>query len=286
MKSAIENGVEICTNAEVVEFSLSNESDKGPKVNGVVMKDGTRIEADVVLSNATPFHTFLELLPSDALDQESKRALRSHDYSGGAMKINCVTNALPEFTCWPTHGTIGPPHLGTIHFEDSVSQLQTAAAQAACGVPAERPLIEMAIPTSVDGTLAPAGQHVVQFFVQYTPYHLKTGNWDDLKEKYADKVFRHVERYCPGFSDSVLHRDVLSPLDLERIFGLHEGNIYHGAHRIDQIAFWRPAVGFASYRTPVKNLYMCGAGCHPGGGVMGAAGRNAASVVLRDIKHT
>lgn len=200
------------------------------------------------------------------------------------MKINCVTNAVPELGCWPTHGEVGSPHLGTIHFEDSMSQLQTAARQAARGVPADRPLIEMAIPTSVDRTLAPEGHHVVQFFVQYTPYHLRDGNWDDLKEQYADKVFAHVERYCPGFSQSVSHRDVLSPLDLERIFGLHEGNIYHGAHRIDQIAFWRPTVGFGSHRTPVKNLYLCGAGCHPGGGVMGASGRNAASVVLRDIE--
>merc|ERR1712228_965994 len=149
---------------------------------------------------------------------------------------------------------------------------------------ASPPPIEMAIPTSIDQTLAPPGQHVVQFFVQYTPYHLANGQrWDDIKERYVDDVvFATIERYCPGFISSVVHRDVLSPLDLERIFNLHQGNIYHGSHRIDQIGFWRPMAGWGSHRSSVRGLYLCGAGCHPGGGVMGASGRNAATVVMRD----
>lgn len=281
--AAVEAGAEICTDAEVVDILVTDDK-RG--VRGVRLHDGTEITADAVLSNATPYHTFLELVEDGgALPSEADAALRSQDYSGGAMKINCVTSALPELACWPTDGAIGPPHLGTVHFEDDVNQLRVAAAEARKGLPAERPMIEMAIPTSVDRTLAPEGRHIVQFFVQYTPYHLRDGrSWADVKHWYADRVFAHVDRYCPGFSHTVIDRDVLSPLDLERIFGLHEGNIYHGAHRIDQIAFWRPAAGFASHRTPLRNLYLCGAGCHPGGGVMGASGRNCSTVVLEDLE--
>lgn len=243
------------------------------------LHDGAQICAGVVISNVTPYHTLLELVEGGSLPRATLAALRSQNYSGGCVKINCATPAPPELACWPTGGAIGPPHLGAIHFEDSMEQLRVAAA------PAERPLIQMATPTSVDTTLAPGGQHVVQFYVQCAPYHLQCGrSWGDIKEGYADKVFAHVERRCPGFSQTVIDRDVLSPLDLERIFGLHEGNIFHGAHRIDQIALWRPAAGFASHRTPLRNLCMCGAGCHPGSGVMGASGRNCSAVALEGLR--
>jgi len=171
--------------------------------------------------------------------------------------------------------------------------LHTAAERAAAGFPAEVPVIEMAIPSAVDTSLAPPGHHVVQFFVQYMPYHLDTslggggvgGGWEsgELAERCADAVFARVEQHCPGFTSSVLHRDVLSPRDLERTFGLHEGNIYHGGLALSQIGPLRPAKGYASHRTPVTGLYLCGAGCHPGGGVMGAAGRNCSTIVRRDL---
>eukprot|EP00586_Coscinodiscus_wailesii_P008928 CAMPEP_0172523314 /NCGR_PEP_ID=MMETSP1066-20121228/293596_1 /TAXON_ID=671091 /ORGANISM="Coscinodiscus wailesii, Strain CCMP2513" /LENGTH=578 /DNA_ID=CAMNT_0013306385 /DNA_START=23 /DNA_END=1759 /DNA_ORIENTATION=+ len=286
---ARERGVEIVTGVEVEEIVVSDGRVGKKKVDGVRLSDGSVVEADAVVSNATPHHTFLELLKDlSALDESTRRALGAQDYSGGCMKINCVTNALPEFTCFPTHGNVGPPHLGTIHFEDSMAQLQTAARDAKIGTNPKRPLIEMAIPTSVDTTLAPQGTHVVQFFVQYTPYHLNdtSKSWDDIKEAYADTVMAQVEKYCPGFTQSIIHRDVLSPRDLERVFGLHEGNIYHGAHGIDQVGFWRPLFGWAGHRCPsVNGLYLCGAGCHPGGGVMGASGRNAATVILSDFQQ-
>jgi phytoene dehydrogenase-like protein len=155
------------------------------------------------------------------------------------------------------------------------------------GVPATRPAIEMTVPSAVDPTLAPPGKHVVQFFVQYAPYDVdpKVGSWADpgFKDAFADRVFAVVDEFCPGFSDSVLYRDVLSPLDLERVFGLHRGNIFHGSLGVHQLLYNRPAPGHASHRSPVPGLYMCSAGTHPGGGVMGAAGRNCAKIVLDDL---
>lgn len=155
------------------------------------------------------------------------------------------------------------------------------------GKPSSRPVIEMTIPSSLDNTISPPGKHVASLFVQYAPYSLdpKIGNWADphFKEAYADRVFSIIDEKAPGFSSSVIGRDILSPLDLERIFGLHKGNIFHGALSLHQLGYTRPAFGFSSYRTPLQGLYMCGSGAHPGGGVMGAPGRNCAYVVLSDL---
>jgi phytoene dehydrogenase-like protein len=168
-----------------------------------------------------------------------------------------------------------------------MEEIDHAYREAAAGMPASRPVIEMTIPSSVDRTISPPGQHVVQLFVQFAPYQLdsKVGNWADpaLKNAFADRCFDIVEEFCPGFKASVIGRDVVSPLDLERIFGLHRGSISHGSLGLHQLGFTRPASGFSSYRSPIKGLYMCGAGTHPGGGVMGAAGRNCAKVVLSDL---
>lgn len=155
------------------------------------------------------------------------------------------------------------------------------------GMPATRPIVELTCPSAIDRTVSPEGKHVVQLFVQFAPYNIdpKIGHWADdrFKHQFADRVFGIVDEFCPGFSDSVIGRDVLSPLDLERIFGLHKGNIFHGALSLHQLAWARPAPGFSDYRTPLKGLYICGSGAHPGGGVMGAAGRNCAKIVMQDI---
>ena len=210
------------------------------------------------------------------------------DYSCGSFKINLAVSALPNFLCSPNNldGSSSPHHRCTIHFESRMYDIEHAYHDAVHGVPAARPVIEMTIPSVLDSSLAPAGKHVVQLFVQYAPYDVdaKIGHWADnsFKNAYADRVISIVEEFCPGFAASIIGRDVLSPLDLERIFGLHKGSITHGALSLSQIGFMRPAPGYADYRSPVKNLYLCGAGCHPGGGVMGAAGRNCAQIVLSD----
>jgi phytoene dehydrogenase-like protein len=178
-------------------------------------------------------------------------------------------------------------HRGTIHFNSTMTELEAAYQEAAQGLPATRPVIEMTIPSALDPTVAPVtrGHHVVQLFVQYAPYHLQAGSWDDplFTAAFADRIFRIVDEFCPGFSASVLHRDVLSPLHLERIFGLPGGSISHGALSLNQLGYARPAPGWADYRTPVGGLYLCSAGTHPGGGVIGAPGRNCSRSVLFDV---
>lgn len=262
------------------------------------MNDGSVLSAKTVLSNATPYHTFLELLPGLARDsgavEESplpadfQHHIRFADYSCGAFKINCAVDRLPQFTCMPTEpGVPGPQHRGTVHFETTMEEIENAHREASMGMPATRPVVEMTIPSALDNTLAPPGKHVVQFFVQFAPYDVnpKVGHWADpsFKAAFVQRVFSVVEEHCPGFTASVLHYDALSPLDLERVFGLHKGNIMHGSLGLHQLAYTRPAPGYSSHRTPMAGLYLCGAGAHPGGGVMGAAGRNCARVVLSDL---
>lgn len=181
-------------------------------------------------------------------------------------------------------------HIGTIHFESQMSELNNAYQEALYHRPAKNPVIEMTIPSAVDKTLVSKdypGYHVVQLFVQFAPYDIdsKYGSWSDLKFKndYADRVFSIVDEFCPGFSSSVIGRDILTPLDLEHIFGLHKGNIAHASLGIHQLGYTRPVSGYSNYRSPVAGLYMGSAGTHPGGGVMGAAGRNCANAVLSDL---
>ena len=196
---------------------------------------------------------------------------------------------LPNFTCYPSpsDGTPGPQHMGTVHFESSMSEIDAAFREASLGRPGTRPVIEMTIPSALDKTISPPGKHVVQFFVSYAPYEVDpaVGSWSDpaFKNAFADRVFKIVDEFCPGFSSSVLGRDVISPLDLEQVFALHKGNIHHGALGLHQLGYARPVPGYSSYRSPVQGLYMCGSGTHPGGGVMGAPGRNCANVVLSDL---
>ncbi|ETO18330.1 hypothetical protein RFI_18944, partial [Reticulomyxa filosa] len=315
---AKDHGAQILTNATVDRVLLHKHLSTPPKIKGVVMKDGTPIYAKVVLSNATPYHTFVELLSSknttDDVDDAAIRALipqsylqtiEHSDYACGAFKINCVVDQLPNFQCIPNESykasdgqlrfKVGDQHKGTVHFESRLTELEDAAKEAKRGIPATRPVIEMTIPSSLDDTLVPKdklGQHhIVQLFVQYAPYELNkeelgVSSWDDgdFKQRFADRVFRIIDEFAPNFSQSVLHRDLLSPRDLERVFGLHKGNIFHGALSLNQIGYCRPVSKYSSYRTPIEGLYLCGSGTHPGGGVMGAPGKNCAKHVLFDLK--
>lgn len=197
------------------------------------------------------------------------------------MKINLALAGLPVFKGMPSPAEL-PYHKATIHICPDVDYIERAWDDAKYGAPSKRPLVEITIPTTYDDSLAPPGKHVMGIFLQYAPYRLREGNWHGLKEQYADQVMDLIEEYAPGFKNLILHRQVVSPLDLEETFGLTGGNIFHGEMSVDQLFFLRPVPGWARYRTPVRSLYLCGSGTHPGGGVMGAPGYNSAREILRD----
>lgn len=287
-RSAQAHGAKIVCNANVAKILYKSDGNSN-RVTGVQLEDGTKVEADTVLSGATPYHTFLELLPGEGpLPREFVRHVKAADYSCHCFKINLATSALPNFECFPTvQGKPGPQHRGTCHFENSMQELENAFRESSMGVPASRPVIELTVPSAIDTTISPAGKHVVQLFVQYTPYEVdpKVGHWADpaFKQQIVDRCLKIVEEFCPGFSSSILGFDALSPLDLERVFGMHKGSIHHGGLALHQIGPARPAPSWSNYRSPLPGLYLVGAGAHPGGGVMGAAGRNGAMVALSDL---
>ncbi len=270
-------GVEIRTDAEVAQIETRDGA-----VSGVRLVCGEGIAARCVASNATPEVTFRQLLAPATLPEPFRGAVARIDYSSAVMKINLAVSELPDFSCSPGKSEVGPQHRGTIHISPTLEYLERAYEDARRGEPSQAPVIELTIPTSVDRTLAPPGHHIVQMFVQYAPYRLANAHWDDIKDAFADRCIETVTRYAPNFAGSVLHRQVLSPLDLERRFGLTGGNIFHGAMPLHQLFGFRPVPGWSDYRTPVRGLYLCGAGAHPGGGVSGAPGRNAARVMLGD----
>lgn len=274
--AAREAGAEIRCNADVSEILVENGA-----ATGVRLASGETLHARSVASSATAQVTFEKLLDSKLLPPNFRAAVARIDYSSASLKINLAVSELPDFSCLPGKTDAGPQHRGTIHIGASLDYLERAYDEAKYGRPSARPIIEMTIPTSVDRTLAPAGHHIVNLFVQYAPYRLAAGNWDQLKEGFADRCVAEISRYAPNFARSVLHRQVLSPLDLEREFGLTGGNIFQGAMPLHQLFSFRPVPGWSDYRTPIKGLYLCGAAAHPGGGVTGAPGRNAAFEILR-----
>jgi len=277
--SARDAGAEIRVDAPVAEILVENG-----KVRGVRLESGEELYAPRVASGVDAHLTFEKMLKPEHLPENFRQAVSRIDYSSASLKINLAVSELPDFTCLPGRHEVGPQHRGTIHFGASLEDLERAYDDAKYGRPSERPIIEMTIPTSVDRTIAPPGQHILSLFVQYAPYHLAEGNWDEVKESFADRCIAEIARFAPNVPDSILHRQVLSPLDLERTFGLTGGNIFQGAMPLHQLFSLRPVAGWSDYRTPVEGLYLCGSAAHPGGGVMGACGRNAAIEMLRDGK--
>ncbi|MGQ0501451.1 MAG: phytoene desaturase family protein [Panacagrimonas sp.] len=276
-------GVEIRCDAEVVEILAEHG-----RVRGVRLADGSVIEATQVASNATARVTFERLLRREHLPDAFHAAVRRIDYASASVKINLAVSELPQFSWMPPRDAAGEPgpgpgpeHRGTIHINALPEQIERAYEDARRGMPSAHPVIEMVIPTTVDATLAPPGHHIVNLFVQYAPYTLAQGNWDDLREPFADRCVAEVTRHAPNLSRSVLHREVLAPPDIERRFNLCGGNIFQGAMPLHQLFSLRPVPGWSDYATPVKGLFLCGAAAHPGGGVMGACGRNAAQAMLR-----
>ena len=255
----------------------------GGRARGVVLEDGSEVEARVVLSNADPRRTFLELVDESALPDDFLAEIRRLDFRSPSLKINLALEDLPRFT-GRTGAAPGPEHAGTVHVgAASLDELEASFAAAAAGALPERPMVEMTLPSSLDGSLAPPGRHVASLFVQHVPYAIEGSSWEAERDGFADRVLGLVDEVAPGFSAGVLHREVLAPPDLERIFGLAGGNLFHGAMTLDRLGFLRPLPGWARYRTPLPSLFLCGAGTHPGGGVMGACGRNAAREVLSDL---
>ncbi|KAG9146668.1 hypothetical protein Leryth_021816 [Lithospermum erythrorhizon] len=284
--AAKEAGATIITEAEVSKLLINNSG----KVDGVLLADGRVVHSSVVLSNATPYKTFMEFVPEDVLPVDFHCSIKYSDYSSATTKINLAVNQLPQFQCCKLqYPEAGPQHMGTIHIgAESMEEIDTACQETVNGLPSRRPVIEMTIPSTLDNTISPPGKHVINLFIQYTPFKPTDGSWEDptYRESFVKRCFNLIEEYAPGFSSSVIGYDMLTPPDLEREIGLTGGNIFHGAMGLDSLFLMRPVKGWSNYKTPVQGLYLCGSGAHPGGGVMGAPGRNAAQVVIQDIKNS
>jgi phytoene dehydrogenase-like protein len=267
-------GVEIRSGVEVAKILV-----RGDRAEGVVLSNGDEIHASVVASSLDPRLTFLRLLDPSALPGDFVEDIHRYKFRGSSAKVNLALDALPDFTCLPGPG----PHLrGAISISPSVDYMERAYDDAKYGRFSRRPYMDIVIPSLTDTSVAPPGKHVMSCFVQYAPYHLAEGTWDEQREALGDTVIDTIAQYAPNIRNIVRHRQVLTPLDLEREWGLSEGNIFQGELTLEQLFFLRPAPGWAQYRTPVSHLYMCGSATHPGGGIMGAPGRNAAMKILRD----
>jgi phytoene dehydrogenase-like protein len=265
-------GAEIRTSSPVSQVNI-----RSGKARGVVLEGGDEIEADVVVSGADPRRTFLGLVGEKDLPSELVESIRRYRFRGASAKVNLALGELPNFTCLPGRG----PHLrGAVSISPSVEYLERACDDAKYGEISRRPYMDIVIPSMLDPAMAPPGKHVMSIFVQYAPYHLN-GGWTHAKrEALGDAVVDTLSEYAPNLKGAILHRQVVTPADIERVVGLSEGNIFQGELSLQQMFFLRPAPAWSRYRTPVRGLYQCGSGTHPGGGVMGASGRNAAFAIL------
>lgn len=267
-------GAEIRCEAEVASILV-----RDGRVTGVALAGGDEFSAPIVASNADAHVTFTRLLDPKLLPPDFMEAVGRISYESASLKINVALAELPTFRACP--GTApGPQHRGTIHICPDQDYIEHGYDDAKYGRPSARPILECTIPSVVDPTVAPPGRHLMSLFVQYAPYTLRGGDWDTLREPFADRCFDLLDEYAPNFKRSVLARQVLTPLDLERTFNLTGGNIFQGAMSLHQLFAFRPVPGFAGYRMPIGGLFLCGAAAHPGGGVIGAAGMNAAQVIL------
>ena len=274
--SARHFGTEIRTRAPVDQVLINNG-----RVKGVVLRSGEEIHANVIVSSIDPKRTFLHMVDPAQLDAAFLGQVAKFKIRGSSAKVNLALDTLPSFTCWPGEG----PHLsGAISISPSIDYLERAYDDAKYGDYSRRPYLDIILPSMLDPSMAPPGKHVMSIFVQYAPYHLRNGTWPEKREAFGDTVVDTLSEYAPNLKDIILHRQVVTPWDLEQEFGLTEGNIFQGELTLDQLFFLRPFPGWAKYRTPIKNLYLCGSCTHPGGGVMAASGRLAALEILKDWK--
>jgi phytoene dehydrogenase-like protein len=279
-KEARSRGVEITTGAEVIAVRV-----KGGRAAAVALADGTEIEANAVAAGVNPRLLYLKLLEPGALDAEFRSRIERWRCASGSFRMNVALSELPDFACAPGKQA-QPHHSAGIIIAPSLGYMERAYFDARTQGFSREPIVETLIPSTVDASLAPAGKHVASLFCQHFDPVLPNGrSWDDAKDAAADAVVETVNRVAPNFKASILARKILSPLDLEREFGMIGGDIFHGALTLDQLFSARPVLGYADYRSPVRGLYHCGSGAHPGGGVTGAPGHNAAREILRDLRR-
>ena len=271
--TAQQHGAEIRTDAEVVTVTTKNGA-----ATGVVLANGTEFASDMVISGVDVKKTFLKLVEPTYLDPQFLLQVRNIRSRGTVAKVNLALDALPHFKS-STAQAVGLG--GIIHIGPTIEYLERAADDAKYGRFSEQPFLEITIPSISDPTLAPPGKHVMSVWMQSAPYHLRGGNWNQQRDAVGETIVNLIETYAPGFKGSILHRQVLTPLDLEQSYGLTEGHLYHAELALDQIFFMRPLPGWARYHTPIDNLYVCGSGTHPGGGITGLPGYYAAKEILK-----
>lgn len=275
-KEATARGVEISLNAPVAQVLVRNG-----RAMGVVMEDGTEIFSKFVVSNLNPKLLFQRLVATGDVDVEFSQRIAAYKCASGTFRMNVALSELPRFSCHPEPG---PHHASGIIMAPTLAYMEQAYFDARTFGWSRNPIVEILIPSVVDDSLAPPGQHVASLFCQHVSPVLPDGRcWDDCREEVADLMIHTVTKFAPNFQSSVIARQIHSPLDLERKFGLIGGDIFHGALSLDQLFSARPVMGYGDYRTPIKGLYQCGAGTHPGGGVTGIPGHNAAREILRDV---
>jgi phytoene dehydrogenase-like protein len=274
--AAREAGVEIRTKAAVAKILIKNN-----RTSGVVLTSGEEISCNVISSSVDPYLTFEKFIEPKELPSDFLESVRRYKFRGSSGKVNLALAALPNFRALPGAGA----HLrGAMSISPGMEYMERAYDDAKYGHFSKRPYIDMVIPSLTDPSVAPPGKHVLSCFVQYAPYKLREGTWDDQKEAFGNNVIDTIAEHAPNINNIIIDKQVLTPLDLEREFGLTQGNIFQGELSLEQLFFLRPVPGWAYYRTPIDNLYMCGSATHPGGGIMGANGRIASRVILKEWK--
>ena len=271
-------GVEIRTEADVARIEITDG-----RTSKVVLNNGDEIAARAVVSNADPRTTFLKLIDPVDLDPDFLLKMSNYRAVGSAAKVNLALSGLPSFPS--VNGASSDNKLsGRIHIGPEIDYLERAFDAAKYGEYSSAPYMDITIPSLSDPSLAPSGAHVMSIHVQFAPYKLKDGDWDSQREEFGDAVISQLANYAPGIKGLIIARQIITPFDLEQTYGLSGGHIMHGEQSLDQFFTFRPLIGWAQYRTPIKSLYLCGAGTHPGGGITGGPGANAAREIIKDLK--
>jgi phytoene dehydrogenase-like protein len=280
-KAVTEAGGEIRTDSEVTGIKVAND-----RVASVVLSSGVELPAWTAVSSADPGVTFLDLLTYGELDPSFRNRIQNYRANGTVAKVHLALSALPKFAgieC--ADGNCVEKLSGRLHVGPDIDYLERAFDAAKYGDFSPRPYLEITIPTLTDPSLAPDGLHVMSIHAQFAPYRLRGGEWDSRREELGDTIVETLSEYAPNLKELIVARKVLTPLDLERTFGMTGGHIHHGEMSLDQLFTFRPVIGCAQYRTPIKGLYLCGSGTHPGGGVTGAPGMNASREIIKDLKR-
>ena len=274
-KAATESGAEIRTNAEVTRIEVADG-----RVSKVVLSNGEELPAWTCVSSHDPGITFLELMDPGELEPSFRNKIQNYRAVGTVAKVHLALTALPEFESVSVESLSGRIHIGP-----EIDYLERAFDAAKYGEFSPQPYMDITIPTLTDSSLAPNGAHVMSIHAQFAPYELKEGDWDARREEIGDVIVNALSAYAPNLKKLIVGRQVLTPLDLERTYGLSGGHIHHGEMALDQLFAFRPVIGYARYRTPIEGLYLCGSGTHPGGGVTGAPGFNASREIIKDLKR-